>query len=62
MTPQEAVMKQVREQAVAPVESDVPIGWSLEDWRTVRGLAREVVDDGRPSLWRRLSRRRIATD
>jgi len=55
-------MKQVREQAVAPVECDVPVGWSLDEWRTVRGLAREVADDGRPSLWRRLSRRRIATD
>jgi hypothetical protein len=61
MTKQEAFMEQVREQAVAPVECDVPVGWSLDDWRRVRGLAREVVDDRRPRLWRRLSRRRPAT-
>ena len=29
-------------QAVVSVECDVPIGWSLDDYRQVRGLAREV--------------------
>jgi len=36
---QEAVSEHLRDQAVAVVECDVPVGWSLDDWRTVRGLA-----------------------
>jgi hypothetical protein len=43
----------VRDQAVAPVECDVPVGWSLDDWRTVRGLARDVIDAPAPRWWRR---------
>jgi hypothetical protein len=58
MTQQEAVMQQVREQAVAPVECDVPVGWSLDDWRTVRGMARDVIADGGPARWRLLARLR----
>ena len=36
----EAVSQQLREQAVATLECDVPIGWSLEDWRAARGHSR----------------------
>ncbi|HMJ97167.1 MAG TPA: hypothetical protein VK486_15030 [Thermoleophilaceae bacterium] len=43
----------VRDQAVAPVECDVPVGWSLDDWRTVRGLAREVIREPVGPWWRR---------
>jgi hypothetical protein len=46
----------VRDQAIAPVECDVPDGWSLEDWRSVRGLAREVVDAPAAPWWRRRPR------
>jgi hypothetical protein len=49
----EAVSQQVREQALATLECDVPVGWSLEDWRTVRGLAREVTEDPSAPWWRR---------
>jgi hypothetical protein len=55
MIQQDAVSEQVREQAVATVQCDVPAGWSLDEWRAVRGLAREVVGERAP-WWRRLSR------
>jgi hypothetical protein len=53
------VSQQVREQSVATLECDVPDGWSLDEWRTVRGLAREVTTEDRPRwgvlrrAWRR---------
>ena len=50
---QEAVSEQVRDQAVATLECDVPAGWSLDEWRTVRGLAREVTEDRAEPWWRR---------
>jgi hypothetical protein len=50
---QEAVSEQVRDQAVATLECDVPVGWSLDDWRTVRELAREVTEDRAAAWWRR---------
>jgi hypothetical protein len=53
MLEQQEVSEQVRDQALAPVECDVPLGWSLDDWRTVRGLAREVTSEPAP-WWRRL--------
>ena len=53
MLGQQEVSEQVRDQALAPVECDVPLGWSLDDWRTVRGLAREVTREPVP-WWRRL--------
>jgi hypothetical protein len=53
---QDAVSEQLRDQAVATVECDVPVGWSLEEWRTVRGLARDVTRETTPPLWRRLLR------
>jgi hypothetical protein len=56
MVPQEAVIEQVQDQAVATVECDVPLGWSLEEWRTVRGLAREVTEEPGAQWWRRLRR------
>jgi hypothetical protein len=43
----------VRDQAIAPVECDVPVGWSLDEWRTVRGLAREVTEAPATPWWRR---------
>jgi hypothetical protein len=46
----------VRDQAIAPVECDVPVGWSLDDWRTVRGLAREVIEEPASPWWRRRPR------
>lgn len=47
----------VRDQAVATLECDVPAGWSLDDWRTVRGLARDVMDGpARRRWWRRPAR------
>jgi hypothetical protein len=54
---QEAVSERLRDQAVVTVECDVPLGWSLDEWRTVRGLARDVMREPvAPSLWRRLLR------
>jgi hypothetical protein len=47
------VSEQVRDQAVATLECDVPVGWSLDDWRTVRELAREVTEDRAAAWWRR---------
>jgi hypothetical protein len=55
MIQQDAVSEQVREQAVATLECDVPAGWSLDEWRAVRGMARDVVGE-RARWWRRLSR------
>jgi hypothetical protein len=53
MVQQEAVTQALEAQAVVPVECDVPIGWSLDDYRTARGMAREVMEEpGR--AWRRL--------
>lgn len=56
MRQQDAVSEQVRDRAVMPVECDVPLGWSLDDWRTVRGLAREVTAEPVRPLWRRILR------
>jgi hypothetical protein len=53
---QEDVSEQVRDRALVPVECDVPVGWSLDDWRTVRGLAREVGEEPAAPWWRRLLR------
>jgi hypothetical protein len=53
MVQQEAVTQALEAQAVVPVECDVPIGWSLDDYRQVRGLAREVMREPGPA-WRRL--------
>jgi uncharacterized protein YbdZ (MbtH family) len=53
MIQQDAVAQALEAQAVVPVECDVPIGWSLDDYRQVRGLAREVVREP-GSGWRRL--------
>ena len=50
---QEGVSQQIRDQAVATLECDVPVGWSLDEWRTVRGLAREVTDERAAPWWRR---------
>jgi hypothetical protein len=55
MIQQDAVSEQVREQAVATVECDVPVGWSLDEWRAVRGMARDVAGERAP-WWRRLPR------
>ena len=55
MIQQEAVSQQLREQAVATLECDVPVGWSLDEWRAVRGMARDVVGERAP-WWRKLSR------
>ena len=53
MVQQEAVAKALEAQAVLPVECDVPVGWSLDDYRQVRGIAREMT--GEPvRAWRRL--------
>jgi hypothetical protein len=51
----DAISEQLREQAVATVQCDVPVGWSLDEWRTVRGMARDVVGE-RARWWRRLPR------
>jgi hypothetical protein len=53
MVQQDAVAQALEAQAVVPVECDVPIGWSLDDYRQVRGLAREVAREP-GSAWRRL--------
>ena len=50
---QEAVSQQVRDQAVATIECDVPAGWSLDEWRSVRGLARELAGERSGPWWRR---------
>ena len=50
---EEAVSQQLRDQAVATLECDVPIGWSLDEWRTARGLAREVIEERPAPWWRR---------
>ena len=54
------------DQAVVTMECDVPVGWSLEEWRTVRGLAREVTREPAARWWRRppqaLRRSRAAAD
>ena len=57
MLQQDAVSEQVRDGAVMPMECDVPVGWSLDDWRTVRGLAREMIEEPMGPWWRRLLRR-----
>ena len=56
MLQQADVSARVRDQAVAPVECDVPVGWSLDEWRAVRGLAREVTTEVQAPWWRRLRR------
>jgi hypothetical protein len=54
---QDAVSERLRDQAVETVECDVPVGWSLDEWRAVRGLARDVTRDPvARSLWRRMLR------
>jgi hypothetical protein len=58
MMQQDAVIEQVRSQAVATLECDVPLGWSLDDWRAVRGMAREVTREPGRRWWRRLPRSR----
>jgi hypothetical protein len=54
MLRQDEVSEQVREQAIAPVECDVPVGWSLDEWRAVRGMARDVTRVSQVRWWRRL--------
>jgi hypothetical protein len=62
MVRQEAVARMLEDQAVVPVECDVPVGWSLDDYRNVRGLAREASVGSRHrrlrSLWRAARRGR----
>lgn len=62
MVQHEAVARMLEDQAVVPVECDVPVGWSLDDYRSARGLAREAAEDSRPrrlrSLWRGARRER----
>lgn len=41
---QEAVTRRYQDDQVAVVESDVPVGWSLDDWREARALARELTE------------------
>jgi hypothetical protein len=53
MVQQEALAQALEAQAVVSVECDVPIGWSLDDYRQVRGLAREASREPAPA-WRRL--------
>ena len=53
MVQQEAVAQALEAQAVSPLECDVPVGWSLDDWRAVRGLAREVTAEPDAQWWRR---------
>jgi hypothetical protein len=53
MVQQDAVTQALEAQAVVPVECDVPIGWSLDDYRAARGMAREVIEEPRHA-WRRL--------
>jgi hypothetical protein len=53
---QDDVSEQVQDHALATMECDVPVGWSLDDWRTVRELAREVTQEPAPRWWRRLRR------
>jgi hypothetical protein len=52
----EGVSEQVQDQALVTVECDVPVGWSLDDWRRVRGLAQEVIEEPPKPWWRRLPR------
>jgi hypothetical protein len=56
MLQQADVSEQVQDQAVATVECDVPVGWSLDEWRSVRSLAREVTTELEAPWWRRLRR------
>jgi hypothetical protein len=58
MFQQEAESEHLRDHAVATVECDVPVGWSLQDWRAVRGLAREATTELEVSWWHRVLRRR----
>src|SRR3954469_15111544 len=53
MVQQEAVTQALEDQAVVPVECDVPVGWSRDEYRQARGLAREAVREPAPA-WRRL--------
>jgi hypothetical protein len=53
MVQQEAVAEALEAQAVVPVECDVPLGWSLDEYREVRALARDVTREP-GSAWRRL--------
>jgi hypothetical protein len=53
---QDDVSEQEQDHALATMECDVPVGWSLDDWRTVRGLAREVIPVLAQPWWRRLLR------
>ncbi len=56
MLQQADVSERVQDQAVATVECDVPVGWSLDDWREVRSLARDVTTELQAPWWRRLLR------
>ena len=53
---QDAVSERLSDHAVATLECDVPVGWSLDEWRTVRGLARDVTQESVTPFWRRLVR------
>jgi hypothetical protein len=53
---QDDVSETVQDHALATMECDVPVGWSLDDWREVRGLAREVIREPERPWWRRLRR------
>ena len=50
MVQQDALAQALEAQAVVSVECDVPIGWSLDDYRQVRGLAREVIREPAPGV------------
>jgi hypothetical protein len=49
MVQQEAVAQALEAQAVVPVECDVPVGWSIDDYRAARGMAREIMEAPRPA-------------
>jgi hypothetical protein len=53
---QQDVTDRVQDHALVTLECDVPVGWSLDEWRTVRGLVREVIREPEVPWWRRLLR------
>jgi hypothetical protein len=54
MLKQQEAVNERNDHAVVTLECDVPVGWSLEEWRAVRGLAREVTQVRAAPMWRRL--------
>jgi hypothetical protein len=56
MLKQQEAVNERTEHAAVTLECDVPVGWSLEEWRAVRGLARDVTQVRPTPLLRRLLR------